>query len=166
MNQNTQNVLPGIKYLSPSEQGPNGTAAKEFRNKINPINQSWPRDNNGIAHKPSGPTQSDSMAASIHPGFAIGAWLGGGVLEGINQQKSADELLADAGTSVSNVNGISYTRQNAVDAGKIMADYKDSTAKDFLTNPGRAIAKLFGSSKQRQEAFDAQTKSFIRANGA
>jgi hypothetical protein len=53
----------------------------------------------------------------------LGAWAGGGILEGINRIKSADEHLADAGTSEQNINGITYTQQNGVDEGQIMQEY-------------------------------------------
>lgn len=114
----------------------------------------------------SGPTQSDAMAASAGPWFAIGAWAGGGVLEGINRIKSADEHLADAGTSQATVNGISYTQQNGVDAGSIMSEYDNNTAKDFLTNPFRGIASLFGRGKARREAENAELRAKIQQNGA
>ena len=146
---------------------------------ITPTNQSQPRleiqkpttvngitTNAGTGYKSDGPTQSDQAAAGIHPGFAIGAWLGGGVLEGLGQIKSADEHLAEAGTSTANINGINYTQQNSVDANKIMSNYNQSTATDFLTNPARAITKLFGSSKARREAYNAATYANIQQAGA
>ena len=102
-----------------------------------------------------GPTQADSNASAINPWFALGAWAGGGVLEGINRIKSVDEHLADAGTSEQNINGISYTQQNSVDAGQIMSDYDETTGKDFLTNPFRGIASIFGRSKAKREAENA-----------
>ena len=113
-----------------------------------------------------GPTQADSSATGIHPGFAIGAWLGGGVLEGINRIKSADEHLADAGTSEANINGIAYTQQNTVDAGQIMSEYDKTTAKDFLTNPGRGLASLFGRSKAKREAENAAIHADIMQGAA
>lgn len=113
-----------------------------------------------------GPSQSDSSAAGIHPGFAIGAWLGGGVLEGINRIKSADEHLADAGTSEANINGIAYTQQNTVDAGQIMSEYDKTTAKDFLTNPGRGLASLFGRSKAKREAENAAMYADLQQEAA
>lgn len=113
-----------------------------------------------------GPSQSDSSAAGIHPGFAIGAWLGGGVLEGINRIKSADEHLADAGTSEANINGIAYTQQNTVDAGQIMSEYDKTTAKDFLTNPGRGFASLFGRSKAKREAENAAIYADLQQEAA
>lgn len=106
------------------------------------------------------------MAASIHPYFALGAWAGGGVLEGINRIKSADEHLADAGTSQARVNGIAYTQQNSVDSGKIMSEYDDTTAKDFLTNPFRGIASLFGRSKAQREADNAARRANVSRIGA
>lgn len=104
-------------------------------------------------------SQADSAAAGAGPWFAIGSWLGGGVLEGINRLKTADQLVDEAGTSEANVGGISYTRQNVVNAGDIMNEYEESSAKDWLTNPGRAIASLFGNSYQRRQAQLAQYKS-------
>lgn len=102
-----------------------------------------------------GPTQSDSAAASISPWFALGAWAGGGILEGLGRIKSADEHLADAGTSQQSINGISYTQQNGVDSSKIMSDYDQNTAKDFLTNPFRGITSIFGRGKAKREAENA-----------
>lgn len=98
---------------------------------------------------------SDSAASAIHPGFAIGAWLGGGVLEGINSIKNKDELLNEAGMSQGNIGGIQYDKQNLLDTGKIMSEYDKSTAKSFLTNPGRGLAKLFGRGEQERQLKEA-----------
>lgn len=113
-----------------------------------------------------GPTQADSAAAGAGPWFAIGAWAGGGVLEGLNRIKSADEHLADAGTSEQNINGITYTQQNGVDASKIMDEYDSNTAKDFLTNPFRGIASIFGRSKARRQAENAAKYASIQQSAA
>ena len=99
---------------------------------------------------------SDSAAAGAGPWFAIGAWLGGGVLEGLNSKKSADQLIADAGTGSSSIGGVTYQTQNEVDAGKIMSEYDRSTATDFLTNPARGLTKMFSRSSQKEEARRAQ----------
>lgn len=109
-----------------------------------------------------GPTQSDSAAAGISPYFALGAWAGGGILEGINRIKSADEHLADAGTSEQNINGITYTQQNGVDEGQIMQEYDQTTGKDFLTNPFRGFASIFGRGKAKREAENAARYASIQ----
>jgi len=98
-----------------------------------------------------------SPAASAAGGagwqFALGSWLGGGVLEGINAfRKSTDEYLAEAGTSQANINGIAYTQQNSVDTGKIMSDYNNEAGTAWLTNPGKAITMLFGKGAARRRA--------------
>jgi hypothetical protein len=37
-----------------------------------------------------------------------------------------------------------------------MNEYNKGAAKDWLTNPGRAITKLFTKNKQREEAYQAR----------
>lgn len=114
--------------------------------------------NNPITGKPEGTSFSSSDqsgASSFGPWSSLAAWAGGGVLEGLGQIKSAEEHLADAGTSTANVNGISYTQQNGVNASKIMQDYDQSTKSDFLTNPFRAFTKIFGRSAAEEHAKNA-----------
>lgn len=108
-----------------------------------------------------GPSQADSSAAGIHPGFAIGAWLGGGALEGANEILASDpeRLIGEAGTSTAQIGGISFQRQNVVDAGQMMQDYNNSKDLDWLTNPARAITKLFGKGQYRRNVQLAATKS-------
>lgn len=110
--------------------------------------------------KLNGPTQADSSAAGAGPWFAIGSWLGGGVLEGLNSKKSADQLLVDAGTGSSSIGGISYQTQNEVSSGKVMSDYDRSTATDFLTNPARGITKLFSRDSQEEQVRQAQATAY------
>lgn len=131
-----------------------------------------PSTNNGITinagtgYETGGPTQSDSMAASIGPWFAAGAWAGGGILEGIGRIKTADEHLADAGTSEASLNGITYTQQNSVDSDKIKSDYDKNVATDFLTNPFRGFAGLFGRGKARREAELASKRATMQQEAA
>ena len=133
---------------------------------VQPITSNGVTENAGTGYESKGPTQADSNAAAIGPWFAAGAWAGGGVLEGIGRIKSVDEHLADAGTSEQNINGIAYTQQNSVNAGKIMSDYDKTTAKDFLTNPFRGIASIFGRSKAKREAQNAAMYANIQQNNA
>lgn len=99
---------------------------------------------------------ASSSAAAAGPGFAIGSWLGGGVLEGIGAfRKSSDEYLAEAGTTQRNINGIGYTTQNSVDTSKIMNEYDNEAGSAWLTNPGKAITMLFGRSAAKRRAQDA-----------
>ena len=100
---------------------------------------------------------SSGAAPAAGPWFAVGSWLGGGVLEGLNaSRKSADEYLTEAGTSQSNVAGIGYTAQNNVNVGKIMDEYNNEATSAFLTNPGKAITMLFGRDKAEKQARKAQ----------
>lgn len=112
--------------------------------------------NGGPVLKDNGGGKSDSAAAGIGPWFALGAWLGGGVLEGLNSVTKRNQLVANAGTSQGNIGGISYQQQNLVDPGSVMNEYNKGAAKDWLTNPGRAITKLFTKNKQREEAYQAR----------
>ena len=107
-----------------------------------------------------GPSQADSSASGAGPWFAIGSWLGGGVLEGLNSKKSAEQLIADAGTGRSSIGGISYQTQNEVNTGKVMQDYDRSTATDFLTNPARGITKIFSRDSQREQARQAEALAY------
>lgn len=109
-------------------------------------------------------SQADSSAAGIHPGFAIGAWLGGGVLEGLNRIKTADQLIDEAGTSEDTIAGITYQKQNQVDADHIMSEYNKQSAADWLTNPARALTGLFGKNRAREEAERAQRMSMNTAD--
>lgn len=91
-------------------------------------------------------------AAGAHPGFAIGAWLGGGALKGLNSVQRSGELLAQAGTADGTYAGIGYTRQNTLDANGLMDQYDKGTKKAWLTNPAEAIFRgLFGSDRQKFE---------------
>ena len=104
-----------------------------------------------------------NVAAGAHPGFAIGAWLGGGVLEGINTfRKSSDEYLAEAGTSQANINGISYTKQNNVNTDQIMSEYDSEAGTAWLTNPGKAISMLFGRGAAQRRAEQAANYANIQ----
>lgn len=109
-------------------------------------------------------SQADSSAAGIHPGFAIGAWLGGGVLEGLNRIKTSDQLIDEAGTSEDTIAGITYQKQNQVDADHIMSEYNKQSAADWLTNPARALTGLFGKNRAREEAELAQRMSMNTAD--
>lgn len=109
-------------------------------------------------------SQADSSAAAIHPGFAIGAWLGGGVLEGLNRIKTSDQLINEAGTSEDTIAGITYQKQNEVDAGHIMSEYNKQSAADWLTNPARALTGIFGRNRAKREAELAQRMSMNTAD--
>lgn len=130
--------------------------------------------NNGQLTNPMGRGESKNIgspaagsAAAIHPGFAIGSWLGGGVLEGINAfRKSSDEYLAEAGTSQANINGIAYTKQNDVNTDQIMSNYDNEAGSAWLTNPGKAITMLFGRSKARRAANAAANYAYQMQLGA
>ena len=102
----------------------------------------------GIQNSKSSGYQSDSAAAGAGPWFALGAWLGGGVAEGLNSIKKENELLSDAGTSNASVAGVSYTMQNPLKYD--MGDYDKETATSFLTNPARGITRLFARSGQEE----------------
>lgn len=156
----------GIKPNMWAQTNPNATISGLQKQVTRSQAYGTPLIKNVPATGSKGPTQADSSATGIHPGFAIGAWLGGGVLEGINRIKSADEHLADAGTSEANINGIAYTQQNTVDAGQIMSEYDKTTAKDFLTNPGRGLASLFGRSKAKREAENAAIYADLQQEAA
>lgn len=97
-------------------------------------------------------SSSDNSASGGGPGFAIGAWLGGGVAEALRGRKSAEQLVQEAGTSQGSIGGVSYTKQNAIDVAQTMRDYDNATGMDFLTNPGRGITRLFMKGDQRREA--------------
>ena len=109
---------------------------------------------------------SDSRVAGAGPWFAIGSWAGGGILEGLSRLKSSDEYLAEAGTSEDNINGISYTKQNSIDVGKAMSDYDKRTATDFLTNPFRGIASLFGRGAEKRRAELARQTALLQQGAA
>lgn len=113
-----------------------------------------------------GPTQSDSAAQGLGWQFALGSWAGGGILEGLSRLKSSDEYLAEAGTSEDNINGIFYTKQNSVDVGKAMSDYDKRTATDFLTNPFRGIASLFGRGAEKRRAELARQTALLQQGAA
>lgn len=90
-------------------------------------------------------------AAGINPWFAVGAWLGGGALNGINSVQGSNELLASAGTSNGMFNGIGYTKQNMVNGSSLMSEYDKGTKKAWLTNPAEALTRgLWGRDKQEQ----------------
>lgn len=150
----------------------NATNPNSVQNQMRALNQKLTYNQPLIQNGPTagnttkGITQADSAASGIGPWFAAGLWAGGGVAEGISRIKSADEHLADAGTSQANINGISYTQQNSVDAGSIMSQYDKDTATDFFTNPFRGIASLFGRSKAEREAKNAATYANIQQNAA
>lgn len=114
--------------------------------------------NGDVRRNLNGPTQADSAAAGAGPWFAIGAWLGGGVAEGLAAKKSSDQLLADAGSTQGSIGGISYDRINDINSSEIMKDYDNSITTDFLTNPARGITKLFNRSSQRREAEKARNR--------
>ena len=105
-------------------------------------------------------SQADSAATAAGPWFAIGSWLGGGVMEGLGMAKSSDQLMAEAGTSQGNVGGIGYTRQNVVNAGQIMADYDRKSQMKWLTNPATALTSWLNRGNARREAQLAQQKSY------
>lgn len=114
----------------------------------------------------TGPQQSDSAAQGLGWQFALGSWAGGGVLEGLSRLKSADEYLSEAGTSEGNINGITYTKQNSIDVDKIMSDYDNRTGTDFLTNPFRGIASLFGRSAEKRRAELARQTALLQQGAA
>lgn len=164
------NILPvtanGIKSNMWAQTNPNATISGLQKQVARSQAYETPLIKNTPTTGSKGPTQADSAAVGAGPWFALGAWAGGGVLEGLGRIKSVDEHLADAGTSTSNINGISYTKQNDVDASKIMSDYDRATATDFLTNPFRGITSLFGRSKAKQKAENAATYAQIQQGAA
>lgn len=101
----------------------------------------------------------NNPGAGAGPWFALGAWLGGGLAQGLTATKRANELLSDAGTGEGNVGGIQYQRQNAVDGNAAMKEYDTSIALDFLTSPTSALGKLFTRGKQKREIARAQSKA-------
>lgn len=160
---NTNNYsLNGVGFVD--TRIPQNTNFAYNKNTITSVPSTGLTNLPSVTGKSSGPSQADSAAAGAGPWFAIGSWLGGGVLEGLNRIQTADQLLADAGTQQANIGGINYTRQNVVDSGKIMTDYDRSTASDWLTNPARALTGIFGRSKAKREAELAQMRSVDTAN--
>ena len=112
-------------------------------------------------------TGTSSAAAGAGPFFAIGSWLGEGVLSGLAAaNKSVDEHLMDAGTSQANINGIGYTKQNNVDVAGIMGDYDKEAGTAWLTNPGKAITMLFGRSAAKRAAENAAIHADIMQGAA
>ena len=161
-NVNTNGIKPNIY-----EQTYYGGSAKNFFNsqtavKNNPVQGRTQPQTTLVGGKNQ--SQADSSAAGIHPGFAIGAWLGGGVLEGLNRIKTSDQLINEAGTSEDTIAGITYQKQNEVDAGHIMSEYNKQSAADWLTNPARALTGIFGRNRAKREAELAQRMSMNTAD--
>lgn len=117
---------------------------------------------------PSGSFTNGAGAASgAGPGFAIGGWLGGGVVNGIDRiynKYDAGTLLSEAGSQQSSVGGINYTRQNTVDAHSIIKKYQNEGRMDWWSSPGSAIAAIAGYGRAREQAKLAETKSINLAN--
>ena len=106
---------------------------------------------------------SDSSASNIGPWFALGAWAGGGVLEGINNIKSTDQILEENGKSYSTGAGFTYEKQNLIDVHDYMNNYNKQTGLSFLTNPFRGLTMLFGRNKAKKRAEQARN-TIIRQN--
>lgn len=105
-------------------------------------------------------SSADAAASGAGPWFALGSWLGGGVMEGLGMAKTSDQLIAESGTSQRNSGGIGYTRQNVVNAGQIMSDYDKQSLSKWLTNPATALTSLLNRGSAKKAAQLAQQKSY------
>lgn len=117
--------------------------------------------NTGSTWQQNTTSGADSAASGIHWGFALGSWLGGGVLEGLQSIKDKDTLMAESAKHTDSVNGIEYEQYNIDNGDELMHDYNRSTKLDFLTNPARGLTKLFGRSKQESEIKEARAQKMM-----
>lgn len=120
------------------------------------FSQSVYSNNFGNDNRQKGPTQADSAASGAGPWFAIGSWLGGGMLEGINSYQSKNELLNNAGRSNNSYYGVNYNEINDINGSKVMDDLNRNKYTSLLTNPGRFFGSWIGESSQKNAIREAE----------
>lgn len=106
-----------------------------------------------------GAVSSLSSLAGAHPYAAAAAYVLQGINEGMSRLQGTDTLIDDAGTSQGNVGGISYTKQNIVNAGEVMGDYDKSMTDSLWSNPFTTLTQWGLRGKQKKYAELAQIKT-------
>lgn len=84
---------------------------------------------------------SNSMdtADKINAGVSGVSTILGNTMSQLNQTKSTDQYLADAGTSQGSVMGVGYTTQNSVNKDKILGDLDKSGATNTLSSTASGV---------------------------
>lgn len=141
------------------------TGRQEYQYSLDQHNINTTRSNQpGGSIQPGGDVQSLQSLASVHPYAAAAAYVLQGVNEGMARVQDNSTLINDAGTSQGVAGGISYTKQNIVNAGDAMSEYDKSMTQSMLSNPFTSLTQLVFRGKQKSEAQLAQLKSINTQN--
>lgn len=138
--------LPGNYWLGGTSTDPMAIIQPRMEQLMNP-NSQWNQNRIKDINTPITKSKPNNSAAGLKAASVIGgvANLAGGFI-GQNAVKSSDELLANAGLSQGNVMGISYQRQNDINADEEMSAVTKSGISNTISSvaTGASAGAAFG----------------------